>query len=146
MHIFGGGNQADDIQKYVDSNDCGVICHGFKAKDELNQLLGSFHASIVPLAVPIKGAVPSKIYDLLPHGTPILFCGGGEGEQIILEHHLGLVSQPGNYDQLRDNIRLLERLSDTDYCSFRQNCLTASQTTFSFNKQMESFLLFLQGL
>jgi hypothetical protein len=96
LHIYGGGNQAEAIEAYAKTHSCGVFCHGYKTKEEITQVLGSFHASIVPLTVAIKGAVPSKIFDLLPHGTPVLFCGGGEGEQIVTAHGLGLVSPPGN--------------------------------------------------
>ena len=146
LHIYGGGNQANDIETYAKNHDCGVICHGYQSKEDINRILGSFHASIVPLAVPIKGAVPSKIYDLLPHGIPILFCGGGEGEQIVREHRLGFVSVPGDYESLKAQVLHIKNLSESDYQALRNNCLKASREVFSFSRQMANYKTFLEKL
>ena len=146
LHIYGGGNQVEDIEAYVKTHDCGVLFHGYKSKDEITRILSTFHASIVPLVVSIKGAVPSKIFDLLPHGTPILFCGGGEGEQIVTSRGFGFVSAPGNYDMLKENILRLKNLSDADYLALRKNCLDASKGEFSFDKQMQNYYQFLKSL
>lgn len=143
LHIYGGGNQAEAIEAYVKTHDCGVYCHGYKSKDEITRLLSSYHGSIVPLAVAIKGAVPSKIFDLLPHGTPVLFSGGGEGEQIINNYGFGFVSPPGNYEALKQNIIKLKNLSNADYLSLRKHCIEASQQEFSFNEQIQRYYRFL---
>jgi len=146
LHIYGGGNQAGTIETYIRKHDCGVFFHGYKHKDEISRILSTFHASIVPLVVSIKGAVPSKIFDLLPHGTPILFCGGGEGEQIVISHGFGFVSAPGDYDMLKDNISKLKSLSDTDYLLMQKNCQDAAKDEFSFDRQMEHYFNFLESL
>lgn len=146
LHIYGGGNQAEAIQEYATKNDCGVICHGYKKKEEINQILGTFHASIVPLAVSIKGAVPSKIFDLLPHGTPILYCGDGEGKDIILQYNLGMVSPPGNYETLKKNIITLKSMTDDEYHRMRECCLQASANEFSFEEQMKRCFNFLKEM
>lgn len=143
LHIYGGGNQAEAIEAYAKTHNCSVYCHGYKPKEEITRLLGSFHASIVPLIVEIKGAVPSKIFDLLPHGTPVLFCGGGEGERIVSNHGLGLVSPPGNYNALSQNIIKLKKLSDADYLSLRNRCFEASEKEFSFTEQIKRYYRFL---
>ena len=146
LHIYGGGNQASAIETYIKTHACGVVFHGYKPKDEISSILSSFHASIVPLVVSIKGAVPSKIFDLLPHGTPILFCGGGEGEKIVTSHGFGLVSKPGDYKMLKDNILKLKALSDADYLPMRNTCKNASKGEFSFDNQMQSYICFLESL
>ena len=146
LHIYGGGNQAEVIDEYIKAHDCGVFFHGYKSKDEITSILSSFHASIVPLVVPIKGAVPSKIFDLLPCGTPILFCGGGEGEQIINTHGFGFVSEPGDFEKLKDNIARLKSLSDEEYLLMRKKCRDAAKNEFSFDRQMELYYGFLESL
>ncbi|MBP5337799.1 MAG: glycosyltransferase family 4 protein [Prevotella sp.] len=145
LHIFGDGNQSAVIDSYVKTHDCGVVFHGYKPKGEISRLLSSYHASIVPLAVAIKGAVPSKIFDLLPHGTPVLFCGGGEGERIVAADRLGLVSPPGDYDALRANILALKSISDAEYEGYRTRCKEASKHEFSFDEQMKKYYQFLKN-
>ena len=146
LHIYGGGNQSEAIETYIKTHDCGVFFHGYKPKDEISGILSTFHASIVPLVVPIKGAVPSKIFDLLPHGTPILFCGGGEGENIVTSYEFGLVSIPSDYEMLKENILKLKTLPDSDYLSMRKRCRDASKGEFSFDTQMQNYIKFLQSL
>jgi len=98
------------------------------------------------LVVPIKGAVPSKIFDLLPHGTPIIFCGGGEGENIVRDYRLGLVSPPGDYQNLTENITLLRNMSDEDYLQLRINCFQAAKGEFSFSEQIKKYYAFLKTI
>lgn len=139
LHIYGGGNQTLQIQQYIDEHDCGIIYHGYQPKETINSVLGQYHASIVPLSVRIKGAVPSKIFDLLPHGIPILFSGGGEGENIIKANGLGLVSPPGDNERLKWNIIKMKEMSGDDYRQMRLSCIEASQKEFSFEQQMKKY-------
>ena len=143
LHIYGGGNQAEAIQQYIEENDCGVVFKGYQPKETINNVLGGFHASIVPLAVAIRGAVPSKIFDLLPHGTPILFAGGGEGEAIVNSHGFGLSSKPGDYNSLKENILKLKTIPESEYQNIRKKCIIASQTDFSFDNQIKNYYHFL---
>ena len=146
LHIYGGGNQAEAIQQYIKGKDCGIIFHGYQPKETINSVLGSFHASIVPLAVAITGAVPSKIFDLLPHGTPVLFAGGGEGEIIVKCHGFGLSSKPGDYDSLKNNILTLKTMPEGEYHHIRQECIKASLSDFSFYKQIKNYYHFLSQI
>ena len=143
LHLFGGGNQAQEIEKFLDGEDRGIFYHGTLPKAQMREELIRYDASIIPLTIPIKGAVPSKLFDLLPLGIPIWFCGGGEGEYIVRQYQLGLVSAPRDYIQLSENIRAMSQLSDETYLQMRRNCLDASQSGFSFEKQLNAYKLFL---
>lgn len=144
LHLYGGGNQASEIEKYITSNDAAIYYHGYLEKNEMVKTLVRYNASIVPLAVRIKGAVPSKIFDLLPVGVPVLFCGGGEGASIVTKNKLGYVSDPGNYDQLKNNIIKLKNLSLEAYQQMTDNCIYASRNEFDFEKQLEKYISFLK--
>ena len=146
FHIFGGGNQAKKIESYLKEHETGAVYHGFLDKKDMVKELVNYHASIVPLAVRIKGAVPSKIFDLLPVGVPILFCGGGEGAEIVKEYQIGLVSNPGDLDALKANIQSMIDMSDKEYDVLKSNCLSASKTDFSFGEQMKKYYDFLVSL
>lgn len=145
LHLFGGGNQALEIEDYVRTHDRGVFYHGSLPKERMREELTRYHASIIPLTVRIRGAVPSKLFDLLPLGVPILFCGGGEGEEIVKENQLGLVSAPGDYERLSKNIQAMSHLPDEEYRQLKANCLRLSQTTFCFERQLEAYKRFLSA-
>ena len=123
-----------------------MVFHGYLPKQAINDVLGSFHASIVPLAVAITGAVPSKIFDLLPHGTPVLFAGGGEGEAIVKLHGLGMSSKPGDYDSLKNNILTLKTMHESEYQNIRQKCIETSLSDFSFDNQIKNYYSFLSQI
>lgn len=143
LHLYGGGNQAEEIRAYIEGRDAGVFYHGCLKKEDMVSELAKYHASIVPLAVRIRGAVPSKIYDLMPVGVPILFCGGGEGADIVRDYGLGFVSEPGDFSALAANIRRLADLPEDGYMTLRAACLRAAGTNFSFERQMDGYYGFL---
>ena len=98
------------------------------------QELMKYDASIVPLVVSITGAVPSKIFDLLPVGVPILFCGGGEGAEIVRNYKIGLVADSGDYVALMNNIKTFVGMKEEEYGKLVENCLNASRNDFCFEK------------
>jgi glycosyltransferase involved in cell wall biosynthesis len=144
MHLYGGGNQIEAIQEYIKSGDKNIWYHGYVSKQQINEELKKYHLSIIPLAAAIHGAVPSKIFDLLPVGIPILFSGNGEGARIVEECGFGLVSEYGDYKALERNIHAFVDMSSEEYAAYSTNCLHASREAFSFSKQLERFVGFLE--
>lgn len=55
LHLFGGGNQAVEIEDYVRTHDRGVFYHGSLPKERMREELTRYHASIIPLTVRIRG-------------------------------------------------------------------------------------------
>ncbi|MBO7229815.1 MAG: glycosyltransferase family 4 protein [Bacteroidaceae bacterium] len=143
MHLYGGGNQMDDVLAYVNEGDKNIWYHGYVSKQEMNEELKKYDLSVIPLAAPIYGAVPSKIFDLLPAGIPILFSGEGEGARIVEQFGLGLVSRHGDYETLERNIKTFAEMSLDEYFKYSTNCLGAASDSFSFSRQMERFCEFL---
>lgn len=143
MHLYGGGNQMEEIEKYIQSGNKNIYYHGYVSKQQMSEELKQYDLSIIPLAAHIHGAVPSKIFDLLPEGIPILFSGEGEGARIVEEYGLGLVSAHGDYATLQRNIQAFVQMTDEEHNAYVANCLEASRDTFSFTKQMERFCHFI---
>lgn len=143
MHLYGGGNQMNDILSYIKDDDKNIWYHGYVSKQEMNEELKKYDLSIIPLAAPIYGAVPSKIFDLLPAGVPILFSGEGEGARIVEDYGFGLVSKYGDYAALERNIRTFVEMSADEYSKYSASCLDAASDSFSFYKQMERFCDFI---
>lgn len=147
FHIFGGGKQLEEIQNWISENpDGNVYAHGFIPKEEISKRLQEMDVSIVPLATRIRGAVPSKIYDTLPQGLPILFCGGGEGADFIGGNNLGLVSDPGDYDALQENIKTFNEMTNEEFEKIRTKCFEISKTQLNFEKQMKETISFLENI
>ena len=144
MHLYGGGNQVEEIQEYIKDGEKNIWYHGYVTKQQMNEELKKYDLSIIPLAAAIHGAVPSKIFDLLPAGIPILFSGNGEGARIVEECGFGLVSAYGDYKTLEKNIKAFVDMSSDEYSAYSANCLNASHDAFSFSKQLERFVKFLQ--
>ena len=147
LHILGGGKQLEEIKQYIEEHPhCGVYTHGFVPKEEVAGWLSQMDASIVPLTVRIHGAVPSKIYDILPQGLPILFCGGGEGARIIDNWQVGFVSEPGDYKTLIRNLERLRDMPADEFKALSYSCLKISHNELNFDKQMKETVAFIASL
>ena len=147
LHILGGGKQLEEIKQYIEEHPhCGVYTHGFVPKEEVAGWLSQMDASIVPLTVRIHGAVPSKIYDILPQGLPILFCGGGEGARIIDNWQVGFVSEPGDYKALIRNLEHLRDMPADEFKALSSSCLKVSHNELNFDKQMKETVAFIASL
>lgn len=144
LHLYGGGNQAVEIERHIAQHPSGVVCHGYLSKEKMSDELRLYDAAIVPLAVQIKGAVPSKIFDLISEGLPVLLCGGDEAADIVRDNAVGLVSAPRDYATLEQNIRRLQGLAPAEYDRLRRNCQHVARRKFSFEAQMERYLQFIK--
>ena len=141
FHILGGGKQLEEIQNWCKEHpDGNVVAYGFVPKEQIAARLRAFDASLIPLSTRIRGAVPSKLYDVLPQGLPILFCGGGEGAHFIERHGIGLTSAPGDYVALIENIKKIRDLSPEDFTEMSARCIKVSKDELNFDKQMEGLL------
>lgn len=138
FHIFGGGKQLEEIERWIiDHPGCSVFAHGFVPKEEIAARLEKMDVSIVPLATRIRGAFPSKVFDTLPQGLPILFCGGGEGASFVSDHQVGFISKPADYESLIENIKKLRDMSPEEFLNISHRCLQVSEEKLDFEKQMK---------
>ncbi len=147
FHIIGGGKQAEEIEKWcADHPSRMVFPHGFVPKEQIPSMLCGMDVSIVPLAKRIRGAVPSKIYDLLPQGLPILFCGEGEAADFITSRGVGYCSTPSDYNELIANISQVKALSPDEFKEMSARCIQTSREELDFDKQMTECCEFLQNI
>lgn len=109
LHIFGDGAEKNALEKYLgDNSDRNIFLHKSVSREEIPELLSGYHCAIIPLVNSIYGAVPSKIYEAMAAGLPVLFSGSGEGARIILDNKAGLVSKPKDFESLKENITKLK--------------------------------------
>lgn len=64
--------------------------------------VASADIAIVTLKDFIPGAVPSKMYEAMASGSPILLVASGEAADIVKKHNAGLVVAPGDVQGLRN--------------------------------------------
>lgn len=146
FHIYGKGNELKDIQDYINNSDKCIQYKGSLNSDEIRSALMEYDYSLVPLKNRIYGAVPSKIFELTLLNVPIIFCGGGEGAEIVDKEKLGFVSEPGDFKKLSENIEIATNLSNEEYKELLNNCAEAGRTKFDFSQQIENLVLLLETM
>ena len=75
--------------------------------DMIPEILASADILLVSLKTHIPGAVPSKLYEGMASGKPILLVATGEPADIVLDNNAGLVVSPGDIKELVNAINTL---------------------------------------
>ncbi|MFA0964672.1 glycosyltransferase family 4 protein [Roseivirga sp. BDSF3-8] len=144
LHIYGDGAEKDEVENYIKANpDCGIIMHGRVSRDRIPALLSAHDGIFAPLTRPIFGAVPSKIYEGMAAGVPILFAGGGEGQELIDRFEAGFSAEPGNIEDMQS---MLDNFASNDEEQLRrkgENGRKAAREVFDRRIQLDSFANFL---
>lgn len=144
FHIYGAGGEQEEIEQYLQQNpNRGIFYHGVVSRQELPQKLQEAHLTLVPLVKNIYGAVPSKIYESMAAGLPIMFIGEGEGAKIVENNAIGLVAHAKDYATLQANIQYI--VSHPDIMkNMIDNCQKCAQTKFNRPQQILSLHQYLQ--
>jgi glycosyltransferase involved in cell wall biosynthesis len=112
MCFYGGGAVEKDLKNFVEINKMdNVRFYGNYRRNEQNVILNSCDLAIVTLAEGMYGlGVPSKTYNILAAGKPILYIGDDRSEiaLMIKESGIGYVFKP---DELEDVTSFLKNLS-----------------------------------
>ena len=76
-------------------------------RERMPAFLASADIALVPLKERLFGAVPSKLYEAMGAGLPVVLMTGGEAESIVEESGSGVVVPPGDVEALTSAIRSL---------------------------------------
>jgi len=141
LHVFGDGAEKSQIKALISSKKVkNIFFHGMMERNNLIEKLKSFDIAIVPLKVRIYGSVPSKIFEYGALGFPILYFGGGEGENIINENSMGWIASVENYEDLNEKLRVISKMSKSDLLSLKKKIFTQTQMVFNLDNQMECLI------
>jgi glycosyltransferase involved in cell wall biosynthesis len=145
FHIYGDGSEKEKLISYLKSNpDRGIYYEGTVSRDQIPDVLAGYTLTLIALTEDIYGAVPSKIYESMAAGLPIIFSGGGEGKKIIEEYNLGWTTPAGDYQALEEVIsKVITQKSELE--KKRVNCLEAASKTFNRQKQIDALSDYLAG-
>lgn len=99
LHIYGTGAMEDSLKKM---NHSSVFFHGPYFRSQQNEVLAACHIAIVTLQEGMYGlGVPSKTYNIMASGRPIMFLGpkGSEVDLLIHEKRIGYIGWPEKWDK-----------------------------------------------
>ena len=69
-------------------------------RDKVGELVASFDLALVPLAAELPGTMPSKVYETLACGVPLIVCEGCEAASLVRDLGLGRAVRPLDVDAL----------------------------------------------
>src|SRR3989449_11531261 len=75
--------------------------------DQVPPLVAAADILVVPLATHIPGATPSKLYEAMASGRPVVLVAGGEPAAFVREHRVGIAVAPGDAPSLVEALRTL---------------------------------------
>jgi len=78
------------------------------SKNQVPEILRTADALLVPLKVHLTGAVPSKLYESMAMGKPVLLVAQGESASIVHKSGCGMVVTPGDVDALAQAILFMK--------------------------------------
>ncbi len=137
LHVYGDGAERKSIESFILENaHLPISYHGELSREALHKEISGYDIAIIPLLNRIYGSVPSKIFEYAKLGLPILYFGGGEGETIIENHHLGWVAKAGDYDELNRVIAKID-LSDINI-DLKENIKEVAFKHFDLNIQLDT--------
>lgn len=83
-------------QRHIDNLSFLELCPA----DEIPALLASADVALITLRTYIPGAVPSKLYEAMASGLPVVLVADGEAAEIVKEHDAGIIVSPGDAEAL----------------------------------------------
>lgn len=135
FHIYGSGSELKQIKKFaLENQNLPIFLHGEISREQLHHEILKYDLAIVPLKNRIYGSVPSKIFEYAKLGLPIIYFGGGEGEDIIEKYSLGWVAQSGNYENLNEMINSIREIGIEN--EYRKNIKNKASNLFNLDKQI----------
>lgn len=141
FHIFGDGAEKNQIEALISSRtEQKIFFHGMLNRKELHEKLKWFDIAIVPLKTRIYGSVPSKIFEYSSLGFPILYFGGGEGENIVSDNNLGWIAEVGDYQDLNKILDEISKLTKSELEEMKKRIFINSQNNFNLDYQVKNLI------
>lgn len=111
LHIYGDGAEYKKLEKYLTKNkNTNIYLNRAVPHTEIPYILQKYDAVLVVQKTKVYGTFPSKIYEAMAVGRPIIQSGAGEGAETVRKFQVGLISPPKDYEMLHANIMSLKEL------------------------------------
>ncbi len=117
LHLYGTGSMEETLKKKNHQN---VFFHGPYFRSQQNEVLAACHIAIVTLQEGMYGlCVPSKIYNILASGRPVIFLGPKDSEidLLVRDEGIGYCGWPEKWDkeELMEMGKKARALAERDY-------------------------------
>jgi len=126
--LWGTGALQNELQNYIISNDMlNVSIMGAYNRSQQNEIINDCDIAIISLAEGMYGlGVPSKVYNVMAAGKPILFIGDLNSEigLMVKEHKIGYCFSPLDNNEIID---FFNNLTLNDISLFREKGEIARQ-------------------
>lgn len=98
--LIGEGPERRRLEKRIEAERINrVRSLGPQPRERIPALLAAANAAVISLGMSIPGAVPSKIYEAMASGLPILLIADGEAARRVREAGCGLTVPPGDINE-----------------------------------------------
>ena len=107
--FVGAGAKLDDVNKFAECHE-NTLSYGFVNRSQQNDFLNTCDIGIVTLADGMYGlGVPSKSYNIMATGRPILYIGEEDSEiaLCVKEYDIGWVVKPNDPKALKEQIETI---------------------------------------
>ncbi len=143
LDIYGDGVLLNDLEDQVkNSGKSHINFYGKFHREQQDEILSSCDFAIVTLAKGMKGlGVPSKTYNILAAGKPILYIGdeGSEIDILVKEHKIGYSFSHENWEDL-EKFLVNFPLSDMRYEIMSLNSRSLAENSYSEKFILSKFL------
>ncbi|WP_448518117.1 glycosyltransferase family 4 protein [Rhodoflexus sp.] len=119
LHIFGDGPMRDKLAASLKGAPNEAVCRLHDAVDytQIPALLSNFDGALIPQQQQLYGTVPSKLYEAMAAGLPIIFSGEGEAAKLVQEAACGWTAPAGDTEKLKHYISEFAAASDATLIS-----------------------------
>ncbi|MEH7475553.1 glycosyltransferase family 4 protein [Priestia megaterium] len=117
--LVGTGVELEKMKNLVKEKGLGnVVFAGEQPHINIRSFLHYSHVSLVPLkSKALKDSVPTKLYEALGVGKPVILSASGDSEEVVKEAQGGLVIKPGDVNELVKSIeKLYQDKKFYNYC------------------------------
>ncbi|MEK4621799.1 MULTISPECIES: glycosyltransferase family 4 protein [Priestia] len=140
--LVGTGVELEKIKKLVKEKGLSnVVFAGEQPHINIRSFLHYSHISLVPLkSNALKDSVPTKLYEALGVGKPVILSASGDSEEVVKEAQGGLVVKPGDVNEL---VKAIKKLYEDEI--FYNRCIEMSEKYIIDNYSRKSIAKILEN-
>ncbi len=142
--IGDGPEKAQLIRTAQEQNLDNVSFLDSRPSSEIPPLIAASDIVLITLKLYIPGAVPSKLYEAMASGRPVIMVAEGEPADIVTKHEAGVAVKPGDIDGIVEAVRALEASPELRN-RYGQNGRRAAEQWFNRDKIATEFIQMLEN-